>query len=175
MKRNFYRLKKNVNKNSASAEQDLNQENSIEDIRPIGSSKPVEICQPLTENTEIVNDTLGSESILLEPENSEHFPFEFTPGARMGSTLLYSIKEKQLYRCNKEFSNYKRYVCIVKACRAALYLRENELSKSPSFKGHNHPDQEAVAAKNRFEATCKAKCLEGDTDPSLVFTSTLSE
>lgn len=93
----------------------------------------------------------------------------------MGSTLLYSIREKQLYRCNKELSNYTRYVCIVKSCQAALFLREDELSKSPSFKGHNHADQEAVAAKNKFEAMCQAKCLESDINPSLVFTSMLSE
>lgn len=180
MKRNLGRLKKIVSKNSpttnskiARQQEDHSQDNSNEDIMPVGSfDGPVEICKSFTENEPMLND---GETTRLEPENSEYLPFKFTPGARMGSTLLYSIKEKQLYRLNKEINNCKRYVCIVKDCRAALFLKENELIRSPSFNGHNHADQEAVAAKNRFETTCKAKCLEGDANPSVVFTSMLSE
>lgn len=177
MKRNLGRLKKIVSKNSPIADcrnklQNYHTRETIADDRVV-------ICQSLTEtqseSAEIVNDSVAIDSIRLEFETSEHLPFEFTPGARMGSTLLYSIKEKQLYRCNKEFSSYKRYVCVVKDCRAALFLRENELSRSPSYNGHNHADQEAVAAKNKFEALCKSKCLEGDANPSSVFTSMLSE
>lgn len=175
MKRNLDRLKKSVSKISPTVNYELQMDHSQENGN---DDKPVEKGNALTEkhseNAGIGNDSL-TESISVESENSEYIPFEFTPGARMGSTLLYSIKEKQLYRCNKEFRSYKRYVCIVKACRAALFLTENELSKSPSFKGHNHANKEAVAAKNKFEAMCKAKCLEGDVNPSLVFTSMLNE
>lgn len=114
-------------------------------------------------------------SALLNANRPEKLPFEFTPGARLGSTLLYSIGEKQLYRLSKVFSKYNRYVCNIKSCRSTLFLRGNELNKSPSFKDHNHADQEAIVAKNKFETSCKAKCLEGGVDPSLVFTAMLNE
>lgn len=108
-------------------------------------------------------------------ENSVPLPFEYTPGARMGSTLLYTTSEKQLYRLKNEFTNYKRYVCNVRQCHATLVLRDSVLKRAPQFKEHNHPDQELVAAKNKFEASCKAKCMEGTVDPSQVFTSMLRE
>lgn len=143
------------------------------------SEESPEICQSLTnayvEKEKKVKKKLACKWPGLRLENSEPLPFEYTPGARMGSRLLYTTNEKQLYRLKNEFPNYKRYVCNVRQCHATLVLRENELRRAPQFKEHNHPDQELVAAKNKFEASCKAKCMEGGIDPSLVFTSMLRE
>lgn len=138
-----------------------------------------QICQSATKanlkKAELVKKELAGNRSGLRLKNSEPLPFEYTPGARMGSMLLYTTNEKQLYRLKNEFTNYKRYVCNVRQCHATLVLRDNELRRAPQFKEHNHSDQELVAAKNKFEATCKAKCMEGAVDPSLVFTSMLKE
>lgn len=140
------------------------------------SEESAERIQSTTEaNPENADIDLPRSSYRHKKENAEHLPFEFTPGARLGSILLYSISEKQLYRLNNVFATYKRYVCTVKTCRATLFLRGNVLSKAPQFKDHNHTDQESVVAKNKFQASCRAKCLEDGTDPSLVFTMMQNE
>lgn len=125
----------------------------------------------LTAKAEVVS----GEPTSIDSKNAESLPFEFTPGARMGSTLLYSTNEKQLYRLKNVFTNYKRYVCTVKTCRATLVLKGDHLSKAPQFKDHNHADQELVAARNKFEASFKAKCMDNSADPNILFTTMLNE
>lgn len=160
---------------SADAKHEIQMAISRESI----SDEPTDKCQsPIGKNTKNTVDELVRGSHHHKKENTEtdeHLPFEFTPGARLGSTLLYSISEKQLYRLKNVFTNYRRYVCNVKTCRATLFLRGNVLSKAPQFKDHNHGDQESVVAKNKFQTSCRAKCLEDGIDPSLVFTMMLNE
>lgn len=138
-------------------------------------STPDEFQSTIEANPKSDDDKLTRRSHLRKKNNAEHLPFEFTPGARFGSILLYSISEKHLYRLKNVFTNYKRYVCTVKTCRATLFLRGDVLSKAPQFKEHNHTDQESVVAKNKFQASCRAKCLEDGIDPSVVFTMMLNE
>lgn len=76
-------------------------------------------------------------------------PFKFIPGVRMGSILLYSINERQLYRLKNTFKNCKRYACIERTCHATLYLKGHELSKAMKFQDHNHPEQETDFTKRR--------------------------
>lgn len=162
MKRHLSRLKKFAAMQSAG--DSVNNYESFNTLRNSDETKE-QLNKAATVKKELANKW----------KNSEPLPFEYTPGARMGSTLLYTTNEKQLYRLKNEFTNYKRYVCNVRQCHATLVLRDNELRRAPQFKEHNHPDQELVAAKNKFEASCKAKCMEGTVDPSLVFTSMLRE
>lgn len=164
MKRHLSRLKKNATTANPAIS------NSDESPKICQSAITTHIKNAKTIQKELANKWTGRRF-----EKSEPLPFEYTPGARMGSTLLYTTSEKQLYRLKNEFTNYKRYVCNVRQCHATLVLRDNELKRAPQFKEHNHPDQELVAAKNKFETSCKAKCMEGALDPNLVFTSMLRE
>lgn len=140
----------------------------LANTRESSAEEPAEKFQSTTE-------TIPKNAKVLKKKNTENLPFELIPGARTGSTMLYSISEKQLYRLKNDFTNYIRYVCAVTTCRATLYLRGEVLSKAPQFTDHNHSDKEAAVAKNKFEASYIAKCLEDGSDPSVVFPMMLNE
>lgn len=82
-------------------------------------------------------------------------PYLFTSGSRIGSKLLYSLKEKHLYRRQNPGVNGDRYKCTTKTCRASVKLTNNILTKSKHFVEHNHVTVEDVYKKNLFENQLK--------------------
>lgn len=67
-------------------------------------------------------------------------PFEYTPGAKKGSVLVYTTDEKQLYVKNK--TNKKGdvfWTCRTKPCAARVKITSSEVcSFASSYSGHSH-------------------------------------
>lgn len=103
-------------------------------------------------------------------------PYKFVPGAR-GSTMLYSISEKQLYRFKKgkHDGKMRRYECRVLNCKSAVYLIEGRLTKLESFSEHNHAEQEERVLKFEFREMVRRKCLASEIDPIDAFKEALNE
>lgn len=101
-----------------------------------------------TSNT--ILSTVEEERQRSEGDQSTSMPYEFTPGFRPNSTLLYSICEKQLYRRHCSLRHVIRYQCTTSKCSASLALRGDVLFKFKDFQPHNHPTVETKMLKNRF-------------------------
>lgn len=99
----------------------------------------------------------------------ESLPFCYTSGGKLGSTMLYTTEEKQLYRRKKEppgsRSGKERYICRKQSCKATLYLHEERLYKLPGSHGHNHGTQEVQAEQFRFQTEVRKLCRETGADP----------
>lgn len=96
----------------------------------------------------------------------------FTPGARLGSKLLYTLDEKQLYCREKIHETFDRYVCKIPQCRSAINVSKPDLkARRGNSTPHRHPNQEDTYLKNRFEANMKTACVEsnGLVDPNAIY------
>lgn len=109
----------------------------------------------------------------------DQLPYKYVPSSRMNShQLLYSIAEKQLYRYKKlNIQKYgpKRFVCRLNNCRASLYMVGKRLVKLPTFKEHNHADQEETMLANQFKIAVREKCVAGIADLRKAYAETLIE
>lgn len=109
----------------------------------------------------------------------DQLPYKYVPSSRMNShQLLYSIAEKQLYRYKKlNIQKYgpKRFVCRLSNCRASLYMVGKRLVKLPTFKEHNHVDQEETMLANQFKIAVREKCVTGIADLRKAYAETLME
>lgn len=80
--------------------------------------------------------------------------FEFVPGSRLQSRLLYTLDEKHMYRRSSSTPTYDRYVCISRVCRACVrfYRKENAVRRggNAKVKQHTHPNAEERYHANKF-------------------------
>lgn len=100
---------------------------------------------------------------------TDSLPYEFTPGARINSSLLYSTAEKQLYRIQNKHPYYDRYRCNVKKCPAGLKMVGTVLKKVPNFKEHNHGPMEDIKNKNKFIDSLKREVKNSSASIKSVF------
>lgn len=94
---------------------------------------------------------------------SDPLRYEFAPGARYGSVLIYTLDEKQMYRRQNVCANYDRYTCNTRGtgCKVVLRLSKpgNVARKSGKQRVHNHVQVENTCTKNRFSEAVKAACM----------------
>lgn len=94
-------------------------------------------------------------------EPIEHF---FTPSKHIGRAVIYTPKQKQIYRFKNNLRGYARYICYHKNCSVCVRLYEN--GELRDLKGeHNHPHQEKVYLGFKFYAQLKEMCLVNQIDP----------
>lgn len=96
----------------------------------------------------------------------------FTPGRKVGHTVVYTPDDKQLYFCkNKMLKNtHSRYQCFSykTKCRASLKMFPNgELRERRGQ--HNHPDQEQDYLELKFRAELRRMCTVDNITPIVAF------
>lgn len=119
---------KSVHKNQSDDLASNGQQNAITNME--STDKGDEIIDKDTNNK---SDCQAGSSLDLYYDKKEavqfrlkNLEFEYTPGSRLNSLLLYSIAEKQLYVKNKLNKNGEMgYTCHQKGCSARVYVRKN--------------------------------------------------
>lgn len=77
--------------------------------------------------------------------DSDVLDFEWTPGTRCGTKLVYTTTEKQLYQRKCKIINGYRYICRVSNCKASLYMLDDGiLRRCENWRSerHIHSNQE---------------------------------
>lgn len=90
--------------------------------------------------------------------------FEFIPGKRIDSELLFMKSEKQLFKKCTLRKHLYTYKCYVTRCPSRIIhdTLRNIIFKAKDYKVHTHGDQEKVYKELKLKTTIKTKC----TDPS---------
>lgn len=85
--------------------------------------------------------------------------YEFTPGQRANSQLLYTIDEKQFYRFNKNISIGSVYLCAEKNCKCRVKLNEGKCFQEKNQK-HDHENKESLYWELFVLNVIKSKCSD---------------
>lgn len=98
--------------------------------------------------------------------------YEFAPGARYGSQLLYTLDEKHIYRRSNISDNEDLYVCNAPKhmqCRVRLRLSKptGAVRMVYATQRHNHANAEPVYERNRFIHALKMEYIASNGDASM--------
>lgn len=106
------------------------------------------------------------------PDIDDDMRYEFVPGARLGSQLLYTLDEKHMYRRSNIGEKEDLYVCNAPkhmGCRVRVRLLKTTGSAQRVGKRltHNHPTMEDVYSKNKFLDALKQDFVACSGTPDL--------
>lgn len=100
---------------------------------------------------------------------ADSLEYTINPGARINSSLLYTIDEKQIYRRRTVGDTADRYVCnanVKPACRVALNVSKpgGIARKVTGRREHTHGSQEEQYLKNQFVSAVKTDLMKSCGD-----------
>lgn len=112
--------------------------------------------------------------IVSADDNTEDvLRFEFVPGAKINSTLIYTIDEKQMYRRTNSYDKFDRYTCTTSDCNVSLkfFKLENVARKVANGKKHEHMDRAEKCRINKFKDSVKRNVMNtgGMRDPGSIY------
>lgn len=91
------------------------------------------------------------------------FTYEFVPGYRKNSKLLYVKEEKQLYYFNVKVKDSYSYTCYLKNCNRRVHIRDGKCFAVSKL--HNHSNQAGLYTDLR--ALNEMKRMAGNIDNRL--------
>lgn len=124
-------------------------------IESVGTSAPLECIDTVDIAIDVVPvaPVLESAGTAHSPMTDSTIEYKLQPGMRIGSQLLYTVVEKQLYRRKTQTAKYERYSCIGdKGCRVTILVSKADgmARMANTHRQHNHQHQEEKAIRDVF-------------------------
>lgn len=103
-------------------------------------------------------ESLNRENSTEVGNSEESLNYEFIPGKKVNSTLLYTVEEKQAYRLRSTYNDVQSYTCIISQCSVRVQIASGVCVKANKFVEHTHGTQEKLYHENKLRSEIKKQC-----------------